>query len=70
MTRRDPPDLQQLIREYGGYDKITPEAWRAFDQAIVQWHIRRRLGLPQKWPATPSFCVNPRRRSRGRRLFL
>jgi hypothetical protein len=28
-----PPDLQALVAEYGGYDKITPEAWAAYDAA-------------------------------------
>jgi hypothetical protein len=37
------PDLQELIALHGGYDKITPEAWRRFDAAMSAWHHARRI---------------------------
>jgi hypothetical protein len=27
-----PPDLQKLVTQYGRYNRITPEAWQAWDQ--------------------------------------
>jgi hypothetical protein len=38
------PDLQELVARFGGYDKITPEAWAQFDadMAAYQAWIRRR----------------------------
>ena len=42
------PDLQALVRACGGYNKITPEIWAAWDHANAEWQERRRaaLGLP------------------------
>jgi hypothetical protein len=37
------PDLQKLVERFGGYDRITPEAWAEHDAAMAQWHIDRRL---------------------------
>ena len=37
------PDLQKLVEQYGGYDKITPEAWARHDEAMRKWHTDRRL---------------------------
>jgi hypothetical protein len=34
---REGPDLQKLVAEHGGYDKITPEAWAKFDFDKAQW---------------------------------
>ena len=39
------PNLQELVAEHGGYDKIPPAAWRAFDKAIEQWKQRVRSGI-------------------------
>jgi hypothetical protein len=39
-----PPDLQTLVAEYGGYNKITPEAWEEWDAATKQWKQDVRLG--------------------------
>jgi len=40
---KDPaPDLQELVAHFGGYDKITPEAWAAYDRATAEWQQRRR----------------------------
>jgi hypothetical protein len=36
------PDLQELVRRFGGYDKITPEAWEEYDRAMAEWQERRR----------------------------
>jgi len=36
-----PSDLQALVIAYGGYDKITPEAWAVFDQAMTQWQVNQ-----------------------------
>jgi hypothetical protein len=33
-----PPDLQDLVRKYGGYHLIPPEAWTQYDQALVNWN--------------------------------
>jgi hypothetical protein len=37
-----PLDLQALVAAHGGYDKITPEAWAAYDAAMAEWQERRR----------------------------
>jgi hypothetical protein len=39
------PDLQALVRQCGGYDKISPATWRAWDEANEQWQQRRRARL-------------------------
>jgi hypothetical protein len=44
------PDLQQLVRDAGGYQNITPEIWAAFDNAMRIWHAQYRGGL---MPAPP-----------------
>jgi hypothetical protein len=36
------PNLQALVRLCGGYDKITPELWAAWDAANAEWQARRR----------------------------
>jgi hypothetical protein len=30
----NPPDLQQLVAEFGGYNKITPDAWAQHDKVM------------------------------------
>jgi hypothetical protein len=45
MGRR--PDLQELVRRYGGYDKITAAAWDRWDSANAEFQARRREGLKQ-----------------------
>ena len=37
------PDLQKLVRQYGGYNRITPEAWAKWDRDSAAWQARRRL---------------------------
>jgi hypothetical protein len=34
------PDLQELVRQYGGYDKITPAAWVDWDNRVADWRVR------------------------------
>lgn len=36
-TRPRSPDLQSLVHAYGGYDKITPEAWEDWDRRVAAW---------------------------------
>jgi len=36
------PDLQELVREHGGYSQIPPAAWLEWDQQVADWHMRRR----------------------------
>ena len=36
------PDLQELIRKHGGYDKITPEAWAEYDRVLAEWQEAKR----------------------------
>jgi hypothetical protein len=41
--RRNPaPDLQKLVEQFGGYDKITPEAWQKYDADMEAWQGKRR----------------------------
>jgi hypothetical protein len=36
------PDLQALVAVYGGYDKITTEAWATFEERRRQWQMAYR----------------------------
>jgi hypothetical protein len=36
------PDLLELVRRFGGYNKITAEAWEEFDRAMADWQQLRR----------------------------
>ena len=40
-----PPDLQQLVKDHGGYDKITPEAWAKWDKDTAEWKADMRAGV-------------------------
>ena len=40
-----PPDLQMLVAEFGGYDKVPGEAWDAFVDDYANWEFRRRSEL-------------------------
>jgi hypothetical protein len=40
-----PPCLQELVAHFGGYDKITFEAWREYDAAIAKWQIDRIVAM-------------------------
>ena len=37
-----PPDLQELVARFGGYDKITAEGWEQHLRAYADWQERRR----------------------------
>jgi hypothetical protein len=43
--KNNPPDLQELVAAAGGYDKITPDMWAAFDRAVDAYQQARREGL-------------------------
>ena len=49
------PDLQALVRQCGGFDKISLELWAAWDRANAKWQERRRAGLK-----TPPTSRRPR----------
>ncbi len=38
------PDLQTLVANHGGYNKITPEAWAQFDREMEMYQawLRRK----------------------------
>lgn len=42
LDARGAPDLQQLVQNVGGYDKITSEMWKAFDHAMADYQARHR----------------------------
>ena len=42
IKKHPPPDLQELVRRFGGYPKITPQAWADYDQGMVDWQRERR----------------------------
>jgi hypothetical protein len=35
--RTPPPDLQTLIMDHGGYDRIPQDAWDAFERDMEEW---------------------------------
>jgi hypothetical protein len=35
------PDLQALVDRFGGYDKITPEAWAEHDAAVARYRAAK-----------------------------
>jgi hypothetical protein len=42
--RRPPPDLHELIRKYGAYSQITPQAWAQYDREMERWKDDLRNG--------------------------
>ena len=46
VTKRHipPPDLQELVQRYGGYDKITHEGWAQFAKDMAKWQKQVREG--------------------------
>jgi hypothetical protein len=40
----DPPSLQKLVEDHGGYPNITEEAWQRFDERMIVWKSRIRHG--------------------------
>jgi hypothetical protein len=45
------PNLQNLVAAFGGYDKITPEAWAEWDRACAEYQQYRRDVLQGAPPA-------------------
>ena len=45
IKRDPPPDLQELVRRFGTYSAITPEAWAEYDAELADWDSRRRARL-------------------------
>jgi hypothetical protein len=35
LERLLPADLQELVKQFGGYDKITPEVWAKYDEQLA-----------------------------------
>jgi hypothetical protein len=42
LEKNPAPDLQELVRRHGGYNRITPQAWREWDAAQAAWEEKRR----------------------------
>lgn len=40
-----PPDLDDLIRKFGGYATITPQGWAEYYTDLARWQAAHR------WPA-------------------
>lgn len=40
---RKPPDLDKLAQAYGGYNKISREAWERYDAEVTKWQIERHF---------------------------
>lgn len=36
------PNLDALVAEHGGYNRIPPEAWKQYDREVTAWQLRRR----------------------------
>jgi hypothetical protein len=43
------PNLQGFVAAYGGYDKITAEAWAEWDRANAQYQQHRRDVLLEEY---------------------
>jgi hypothetical protein len=42
MERPKPPDLQEYVVRFVGYNKITPEGWAEYDRSMAEYQQRRR----------------------------
>jgi hypothetical protein len=58
------PDLQELVAAHGGYDRITPAAWRAYDEAVAKFHRDRRIELVGTTNAIAFTMRKEKKRSR------
>lgn len=45
LASNPPPDLQELVAHWGGYDKIPESAWDQFQSAKDAWEDRRMTRL-------------------------
>jgi hypothetical protein len=43
--RTHPPDLQKLVETHGGFDRIPPEAWEAFNRDMREWALDMMSGV-------------------------
>jgi hypothetical protein len=50
LAEMTPPSLQEMVRDHGGYNRITPEAWAAYDEAMLVWQERHASGAFWKPP--------------------
>lgn len=57
------PDLQRLISDWGGYEKVPPEVWEKFDGEVRLWQQKIRLG---DFRATPFHVKHRVKHPRGR----
>ena len=44
-----PPDLQHLVAERGGWDRVSPEDWKAYQAAMQQYLDRMTTGQLKKY---------------------
>jgi hypothetical protein len=44
LREMQPPSLQDMVADHGGYHRITPEAWAAYDEAMLIWQSRHEGG--------------------------
>ena len=42
LQENPPPDLQALIKRWGGYGSIPNEAWKEFDRRRARWEQERK----------------------------
>jgi hypothetical protein len=42
LKANPPSDLQELVRQHGGHDRITAAAWAPYDQALANWRLKYR----------------------------
>jgi hypothetical protein len=44
MDRSPPPNLQSLVQQFGGYDRIPFEAWATYDRDLARWRNLVAIG--------------------------
>jgi hypothetical protein len=42
LAENPEPDIADLVRQYGSYAAISPQAWAEFDRQVTAWQRRRR----------------------------
>jgi hypothetical protein len=47
---RQPPRLLDLVRKFGGYDKITPEGWADWDRETAEYRADVATGVLWRKP--------------------
>jgi hypothetical protein len=43
LEKNPAPDLQELVRKFGSYNRITADGWHEYDAAMEDWKRRYRL---------------------------